>query len=119
MRQSKPGAVSGFLPGGGRDIFRGWRKSSRGKKKNCANLYCSGTMHIAQIRWKFILRNFTDSVLTTRIVEENLQPISGALHCVLMRKEVCISESNAIFLYLFLNKSREMVLYLRNTVHLN
>ena len=29
------GAVSGFLPGGGRDIFKGWRKSPRGET-NCA-----------------------------------------------------------------------------------
>ena len=30
------GAVLGFLSGGGRDIFRGWRKSPMGWRKNCA-----------------------------------------------------------------------------------
>ena len=33
---SFPGAFSGFLPGGGRVIFRGWPKSPRGWRKNCA-----------------------------------------------------------------------------------
>ena len=28
MQYVWPGAVSGFLPGGGRDIFRGWQKNS-------------------------------------------------------------------------------------------
>ena len=30
VSRNRTGAVSGFLPGGGRDIFRGWRKSPRG-----------------------------------------------------------------------------------------
>ena len=36
MLKVRAGAFSGFLPGGGRVILRGWRKSPRGWRKKCA-----------------------------------------------------------------------------------
>ena len=55
------GAVSGFHPGGGRDIFRGWRKSPRGWRKKCSGtsfpsaFFCFPTHYITNLRPLFYI----------------------------------------------------------------
>ena len=62
------GAVSGFLPGGGRDIFRGWRKSPRGWRKKFSGtsfpsaFFCFPT-HYDQYWYR--IRNDTLNILST------------------------------------------------------
>ena len=61
LQMTDTGAVSGFLPGGGRDIFRGWRKSSRGWRKKFSGtsfpsaFFCFPTHYITKLRPLFFL----------------------------------------------------------------